>query len=126
MERINISTNSKFENEIGYSRAVKVGNMVFVSGCTGYNYTTHVISADIVEQTEQTFLNIIHALEQAGASLNNVVRVQYILPNASLFEKTWPTLQKYFGTIRPAATMLSAGLANNDMLIEIEVTAVIN
>ena len=81
------------------------------------------ISANIEHQTEQCFLNINEALKNANAELRDVVRVLYILPNAEDFRKCWPILKKYFGEIRPAATMISAGLADKRMLIEIEVTA---
>ena len=118
-----ISSGSKFEKEIGHSRAVVVGNWVFVSGCTGYDYAKMTISDDLVEQTEQCFRNIQAALKQAGASLKDVVRATFILPDGSQFEKTWPVLRRYFGDIRPASTMISAGLANSLMKIEIEVTA---
>jgi enamine deaminase RidA (YjgF/YER057c/UK114 family) len=81
------------------------------------------ISDDLLEQAEQCFRNIEAALKQAGASLTDVVRVTYILPNASDFQKCWPVLRKHFGDIRPACTMISAGLAQPNMKIEIEVTA---
>jgi enamine deaminase RidA (YjgF/YER057c/UK114 family) len=123
LKRKLISSGSKFEREIGYSRAVVAGNWVFVSGCTGYDYKKMTISEDLLEQTEQCFKNIEAALKQAGASLKDVVRATFILPDGSQFEKTWPVLRKYFGKIRPASTMISAGLANPLMKIEIEVTA---
>lgn len=123
MERKLISSRSVFEEQIGYSRAVVDGNWIFVSGTTGYNYETMTIADSIEEQTEQCLNNIAAALEDAGASMKNVVRVRYILTEASEFEKCWPTLKKYFGNIRPAATMFSAGLADKKMKIEIEVTA---
>jgi len=123
MTRKLISSGSTFEAQIGYSRAVAVGNMVFVSGCTGYDYSKMTLSDDLLEQTEQCFRNIEAALKQAGASLKDVVRVTYILPDASQFEKCWPILRKHFGEIRPACTMISAGLAQPNMKIEIEVTA---
>ena len=125
MNRKLITSGSTFENEIGYSRAVVVGNTVFMSGTTGYDYSTMTISEDIVEQTEQTIKNIQSALAEAGATLNDIVRVTYILPDASEFPKCWPVLRKYFGEIKPAATMISAGLANDEMKIEIEATAVV-
>jgi enamine deaminase RidA (YjgF/YER057c/UK114 family) len=81
------------------------------------------ISDDIVEQTEQCMRNIELALAQAGASVRDVVRVHYILPNGDDFKHCWPTLRRYFGDVRPAATMISAGLADPRMRIEIEVTA---
>lgn len=123
MKKELISSGSTFEEKIGYSRAVVQGNWVFVSGTTGYNYKTMTISEDIVEQTEQCFLNIENTLKQAEASLCDVVRVTYILPNANEFEACWPVLKKYFGDIKPAATMFAAGLADNKMKIEIQVTA---
>jgi enamine deaminase RidA (YjgF/YER057c/UK114 family) len=124
MSRKLISSGSTFEAQIGYSRAVVVGDWVFVSGTTGFDYSTMSIAEDIVEQTRQCFKNIEHALQQAGASLRDVVRVTYILPDGALFEQCWPVLREYFGTVRPASTMISAGLADARMKIEIEVTAV--
>ncbi|GAA4900328.1 hypothetical protein GCM10023311_27410 [Flaviramulus aquimarinus] len=126
MKRKLISSGSSFEEKIGYSRAVVQGNWVFVSGTTGYNYKDMTISYDIAKQTEQCLLNIESALEQANASLSDVVRVTYILPEANEFEKCWPVLKHFFGDIRPAATMISAGLADDKMKIEIEVTALKN
>ena len=123
MKRKLISTGSTFEEKIGYSRAVVQGDWIFVSGTTGYNYDDMTISDDIVEQAEQCLINIKNTLERADASLSDVVRVTYILTNTHEFEKCWPILKKYFGTIKPAATMFSAGLAGNKMKIEIQVTA---
>ncbi|WP_067145868.1 RidA family protein [Pseudotamlana agarivorans] len=123
MERRLISSKSDFENKIGYSRAVVQNGWVFVSGTTGYNYETMRISDDVVEQTEQCFVNIIKALEEAGASLKDTVRVTYILPEAEDFKACRPVLNKYFGDIKPAATMISAGLADDKMKIEIQITA---
>jgi enamine deaminase RidA (YjgF/YER057c/UK114 family) len=123
MTRTLISSGSTFEAEIGYSRAVVDGEWVFVSGTTGFDYSTMTIAEDVVAQTEQCLRNIVHALEQAGSSLSDVVRVTYVLPMAEEFEQCWPTLRKYFGEIRPAAMMISAGLADPRMRIEIEVTA---
>ncbi len=126
MTRTLISSGSVFEAQIGYSRAVVAGDWVFVSGTTGFDYSDMTISTDIAQQTEQCFLNISSALRQAGASLADVVRVSYVLPDATQFEKCWPVLQKYFGNVRPAAMMISAGLVDARMLIEIEVTALKN
>jgi enamine deaminase RidA (YjgF/YER057c/UK114 family) len=123
MARRRISSGSTFEQEIGYSRALVDGAWIFVSGTTGFDYATMTISDDIVEQTEQCFRNIAAALAEAGVKLDDVVRVRYILPDGSQFKKCWPVLRKYFGEIRPAATMIAAGLADQRMLIEIEVTA---
>jgi len=118
-----ISSGSTFEEKIGYSRAVVAGDWVFVSGTTGFDYAAMSISEDLVEQTEQCFRNIGAALRQADSSLKDVVRVTYVLPDASEFERCWPVLRKYLGEVRPAAMMISAGLADARMKIEIEVTA---
>jgi len=118
-----ISSGSTFESQIGYSRAVVSGDWVFVSGTTGYDYSTMTISDDVEEQARQTLRNIGAALTEAGASFADVVRVHYLLPDLADFEKTWPALQEVFGDIRPAATALQAGLAEPAMKIEIEVTA---
>ena len=118
-----ISSGSTFEQEIGYSRAVVAGDWVFVSGTTGFNYATMTIEDDVVAQAEQTIRNIEAALSKAGASLGDVVRVHYILPSAEDFPQCWPVLRRTFGDIRPAATMIEAGLSDPRMKIEIEVTA---
>jgi enamine deaminase RidA (YjgF/YER057c/UK114 family) len=123
VDRKLISSGSTFEAQIGYSRAVVAGDWVFVSGTTGFDYASMSISEDLVEQTTQCLKNIEAALAQAGAHLADVVRVTYVLPDASEFEKCWPVLRQYFGEIRPAAMMISAGLADPRMKIEIEVTA---
>ena len=124
MKRKLISSGSSFEEKIGYSRAVVVGDMIFVSGTTGYNYDTMQISSDIAVQTEQCIKNIEKALQEADASLADIVRLTYIVPKGEEFEHCWPILKKYFGGIKPAATMISAGLADEKMKIEIEATAV--
>jgi len=123
MTRTLISSGSTFEQEIGYSRAVVVGEWVFVSGTTGFDYERMTIAEGLLEQTEQCLKNISAALQQAGSSLEDVVRVTYVLPNGAEFPACWPVLRKYFGDIRPAAMMISAGLADPRMRIEIEVTA---
>lgn len=123
MKRTLISSGSTFEAEIGYSRAVVQGDWIFVSGTTGFDYSNMTISDDLLEQTEQCLKNIEVALSRAGSSLRDVVRVTYVLPNGSAFPKCWPVLRKYFGEVRPAAMMISAGLSDPRMQIEIEVTA---
>ena len=123
MNRTLISSGSTFEAEIGYSRAVAQGDWVFVSGTTGFDYARMSISDDLQEQTEQCLQNIESALRQAGSGMHDVVRVTYVLPNGADFPQCWPVLRRYFGQIRPAATMISAGLADPRMKIEIEVTA---
>ena len=123
MKRKLISSGSSFEAKIGYSRAVVAGDWIFVSGTTGFDYATMTIAGDLASQTEQCLKNIEAALRQAGSSLKDVVRVTYVVPNGAEFEQCWPVLQKYFGDVRPAAMMISAGLADPRMKIEIEVTA---
>ncbi len=119
-----ISSGSSFERDIGYSRAVVDGSLVFVSGTTGFDYRTMTISTDVVEQAEQCLRNIADALAEAGSRIEDVVRVRYILPKLEDFEPCWPVLRHHFGEIRPAATMISAGLSDPRMRIEIEVTAI--
>ena len=123
MARKLISSGSTFEDRIGYSRAVVDGEWIFVSGTTGFDYKTMSISDDLLEQTEQCLKNIEATLHQADATLSDVVQVLYILPNASEFEQCWPVLQRRFGDVRPAATMISADLADPRIKIEIQVTA---
>jgi enamine deaminase RidA (YjgF/YER057c/UK114 family) len=118
-----ISSGSTFERDMGYSRAVIDGEWVFVSGTTGFDYGTMTISDDVVAQAEQCFRNIENALAEAGSRCADIVRVRYILPRVEDFEPCWPVLRKYLGEIRPAATMISAGLSDPRMKIEIEVTA---
>ncbi len=123
MTRRLISSGSSFEREIGYSRAVVDGEWIFVSGTTGFDYSTMSIADGLVEQTEQCLRNIEAALTQAGAELKDVVRAMYILAGSEEFSDCWPILSRYFGDIRPAATMIRAGLADPRMKIEIQVTA---
>ncbi len=123
MTRRLISSESQFERDIGYSRAVVDGEWVFVSGTTGFDYATMTISDKLADQAEQCMKNIQSALRQADAELADVVRVTYILPDAARFPECWSILRKYLGEVRPAATMLSAGLFDPRMQIEIEVTA---
>ncbi|MBX3643683.1 MAG: RidA family protein [Rubrivivax sp.] len=123
MTRRLISSGSPFEEQIGYSRAVVDGDWIFVSGTTGFDYATMSITDDIAAQTGQCLRNIDAALREAGATLADVVRVLYIVPQAAEFERCWPVLRQHFGQVRPAATMISAQLLDPRMRIEIQVTA---
>ncbi len=123
MARKLISSGSTFEELIGYSRAVVDDEWIFVSGTTGFDYKTMSISDDLLEQTEQCLKNIEATLHQADATLQDVVQVLYILPDASEFVRCWPVLRRCFGDVRPAATMISADLADPRIKIEIQVTA---
>jgi enamine deaminase RidA (YjgF/YER057c/UK114 family) len=123
MSRQLISSGSTFEQQMAYSRAVVDGEWIFVSGTTGFDYTTMSIADGVIEQCEQALRNIEQALQRADATLADVVRINYILPVAADFEPCWPVLRRHLGEVRPAATMISAGLADPRMRIEIEVTA---
>ena len=123
MKRQWITSGSTFEAQIGYSRAVVAGDWVFVSGTTGFDYTNMTISDDVVEQVEQCLQNIAKALAEAGCTLDDVVRVNYVLPDGADFEPCWPVLRQHFGKAKPAAMVITAGLLDPRMKIEIEVTA---
>ena len=118
-----ISSGSTFEATIGYSRAVVLDGWVFVSGTTGYDYANMNLPEGVEDQCRNTLSNIATALAQAGCTLNDVVRVTYILPDRSDFPKLWPQTSAAFGHARPAATMIEARLMEDAMRIEIEVTA---
>ena len=118
-----ISSGSTFEAQIGYFRAMVAGDWVFVSGTTGFDYASMTIFDRLLEQTEQRLKNIESALQQANSSLKDVVRVTYVLPDGAEFEQCWPVLRKYFGDVRPAAMMISAGSAHPRMKTEIKVLA---
>jgi len=123
MQRKLISSGSEFESKIGYSRAVIDGDYVFVSGTTGYDYTTMTLPDNVIEQAEQCFKNISSVLQQAGSSMDEVVRIRYIFPDKTEFEPCWPVFKKYLDKARPAATLFIAGLMEDAMKLEIEVTA---
>ena len=123
MKRKYISSGSEFEKQIGYSRAIVDGRWVFVSGTTGYDYDKMTIQENIEDQTVQCIRNINDALTKAGSSPVEIIRVRYIIPNANEFPQTWHLLRKWLMKARPVATMVSAGLADTKMKIEIEVTA---
>lgn len=118
-----ISTGSPFEAKIGYSRAVVDRDMVYVSGTTGYDYTTMRMPEDAGQQARNAIGTIRRALEEAGSSLVDVVRVRYYLIDMSVYDAVVAAAAEAFGTIRPAATMVLAGLTTPEMKVEIEVTA---
>ena len=123
MQRQWITSGSIYEEQIGYSRAVVVGDWVFVAGTTGFDYATMTIADDVVAQAEQCFQNMAAALAQAACTLGDVVRMSYVLPDGRDFEACWPVLRKYLGKAKPAAMVITAGLLDPRMKIEIEVTA---
>ena len=123
MTRRLISTGSPFEKTMGYSRAVVQGDWCFMSGVTGYDYTTMEIPKDVATQAENCFVTISAVLEEAGFAMGDIVRVQYTIIDAGLAEVIAPVLEQWLGEVRPAATMVVAGLIKPEMAIEIEVTA---
>ena len=123
--RRRIDSGSEFERRIGYSRAVVAGGWVMVSGTTGFDYRTMTIEDDVVAQARQCLDNIERALAEAGATLADVVRVTYVVPEVGEFERCWEVLRERFAAAPPAATMISADLADPRMRIEIEVTALL-
>jgi enamine deaminase RidA (YjgF/YER057c/UK114 family) len=123
MTRQLISSGSAFEKEACYSRAVLDGDFVFVSGTTGFDYATMTISEDPAEQARQTFRNIQAALQKAGASLDDAVRVTYYMPNAADWPKIYPVFKEFLAESRPASSALICGLIDPRMKIEIEITA---
>ncbi|MBY5163412.1 RidA family protein [Salsipaludibacter albus] len=122
--RHHVSSGSTFEEQVGYSRAVYDDDTVWVAGTTGFDYATMTIADDVVDQCRTTLDNVAQALAPAGAGLDDVVRVRYLLVDADDFPPCWPVLREAFAVARPAATMLVvAGLADPRMRIEIEATA---
>jgi enamine deaminase RidA (YjgF/YER057c/UK114 family) len=118
-----ISTGSPFEATMGYSRAVVKGGWCFVSGVTGYDYATMVMPVEIADQAVNCFKTISWVLDQGGFTMDDIVRVQYTVVDATLVDALVPVLGQALGTIRPAATMVIAGLIRQEMKVEIEVTA---
>lgn len=118
-----ISTGSPFEKQAGYSRAVVEGDMCFVSGTTGYNYATMTMPESAEEQTRNIFATVSKALEEGGFSLADVVRAVYYVTDGSYSADVFKVTGEYFGEIRPAATMVIAGLIKPEMKVEIELTA---
>ena len=122
-DRKNISGGSPYEPKLGYSRAVVQGAWCFVAGTTGANPETKAYPESVLEQARNTLATIRSVLEGAGFGLKDVVRANYIITDAAYMEEIIPALSEAFGDIRPAATMIVAGLINPAMKIEIEVTA---
>jgi enamine deaminase RidA (YjgF/YER057c/UK114 family) len=123
MSRRLISTGSPFEREGGYSRAVVTGDWVFVSGVTGYDYVTMELPDDVEAQARNCFATIAKVLEEAGSSLGDIVRVNYVVASEADAGRVFPIFGEYLGEVRPAAMLIIAGLLKPEMKVEIEVTA---
>ena len=124
MTRKLISTGSPFEKTGGYSRAAVDGDFAFVSGTTGYDYTTMVIPADVTAQTQNCFKTIGAALAEAGFEMADIVRATYYITDRADADAVFAVTGAHFGEIRPASSILIvAGLLKPEMKVEIEVTA---
>lgn len=123
MTRKLISTGSPLEKAAGYSRAVVQGDWCFVSGTTGYDYSTMVMPEDVESQTRNCLSTIESVLTEAGFAMSDIVRANYCITDQAYAERVFPILGEAFGEIRPAAMMIVCGLCNDEMKVEIEVTA---
>ena len=123
MNRRLISTGSAMEKAAGYSRAVVQGDWCFVAGTTGYDYETMVMPEDVETQTRNCLATIASVLDEAGFKMADIVRANYYVTDQAHAERVFPVLGEAFGEIQPAATMIVCGLMNEEMKIEIEVTA---
>jgi enamine deaminase RidA (YjgF/YER057c/UK114 family) len=124
--RINISSGTPWEDKVGYCRAVRIGNIIEVSGTTSVDGDSLIGKDDLYSQTKFIILKIEKALQNAGAELTDVVRTRMYVTNISKWEEAAKAHAEFFGTIKPATTMVEvSSLIDPDMLIEIEASAVI-
>ncbi|MFD2238240.1 RidA family protein [Aureimonas populi] len=123
MSRRLISTGSPFERQAGYSRAVVAGNWCFVSGTTGYDYKAMTMPDTAGDQAQAAFETIAAALAEAGFSMEDVVRVRYLVTDAGMADDVFAVSGRWLGEIRPAATLEVTGLLKPEMKVEIEATA---
>nr|WP_238941408.1 RidA family protein [Jannaschia sp. Os4] len=119
-----ISTGSPFEATAGYARAVVVGDRAWVAGTTGYDYATMTMPDGVAAQARNALATVARALAEGGFAMGDVVRARYIVTDRTLVPEVYAVLGEVFGDIRPAATMIVAGLAEPEMLFEVEVDAV--
>ena len=123
MERKLISTSSPFEAQIGYSRAVVQGDWCFMAGVTGYDYATMRMPSGIADQARNCYATVRRVMDEAGFPFSSIVRVTHYVADRALVEALIPVLGAELGTVKPAATMVIAGLMKPEMLYEVEVTA---
>ncbi|TFL17559.1 RidA family protein [Jannaschia formosa] len=123
MTRRLISTGSAFEREVGYSRAVVQGDWCFMAGVTGYDYATMTLAEGIEAQAEACFATVARVLDEAGFAMGDIVRVTHYVTDRALVDRLVPVLGRHLGDVRPAASMVIAGLMQPEMLYEVEVTA---
>ncbi|SFJ69105.1 RidA family protein [Jannaschia pohangensis] len=123
MARKLISTGSPFEAQVGYSRAVVQGDWCFMAGVTGYDYKTMTLPDGIADQARNCFATVRSVLAEAGFEVAHIVRVTHYVADRALVDAVIPVLGAELGDVRPAATMVIAGLMKPEMLYEVEVTA---
>lgn len=128
MKRVNISSGTEWEEKVGYSRAVKIGDQVFVSGTTAVDEHGDIVGkGDLFTQTVQCIKNIKKALSDSGATLNDVVRTRTFVTDIENWEAFGKAHEQYFGSVKPAATLVEVNkLIHPDLMVEMEVDAVLN
>jgi enamine deaminase RidA (YjgF/YER057c/UK114 family) len=125
MKRLNISSGAKWEDVVGYSRAVRVGNIIEVAGTTASEGDKIIAPGNAYEQTKYIIQKIERALHEAGATLNDVFRTRMFVTDIAKWEEVGKAHGEFFATIKPAATMVEVkALIHPDLVVEMEVTAI--
>ncbi len=125
IKRENLSSGSTFEEAFGYSRAVKVGDTVYISGTVGIDYETGNVSSDPVEQLNQIIKNMLPSIERAGAKLTDIVQITTYVTSPEVFQEVGPELGRIFADIRPTNAALVVAFPVPDVVVEVSATAVI-